>query len=204
MNLSETGESRVNGYLFVLERSLRAFLPRESVRDAVREIESHVRDRVAAADSVPDERAALENILAQLGPPLRVAQAYSAERIVDEAIATGRVVPMLRAVWHLAVTTVVGFGAALGVFVGYAIGVAFIAIAVLKPIFPDNVGVWVGDNTEFPLRIGGTFPAPAGEHLVGGYWVIPIALFAGLAVLVLNHRATKKFLVWWRARRTGL
>src|ERR1700730_17713353 len=119
MNLSKTGESRVNGYLFVLERSLGAFLSRDSVRDAVREIESHVRERVATADDGADERVALENILAQLGPPLRVAQAYSAERIVDEAIATGRVVPMLRAVWHLAVTTVVGFGAALGVFIGY-------------------------------------------------------------------------------------
>ena len=100
VTLTETGESRVNGYLFVLERSLRSFLPLEVVRDAVREIESHVRERVAAADGAPNEREALEKILAELGPPLRVAQAYSAERTVDEAVATGRVVPMLRAVWH--------------------------------------------------------------------------------------------------------
>src|SRR6266850_2316725 len=133
MTLSSTGESRVNGYLFVLERSLAAFLPRDVVRDAVREIESHLRDRVAAATPVPDERTALEKILDELGPPLRVAQAYSAERIIDEAITTGQVVPMLRAVWHLAVTTFVGFGAALGVFIGYAIGLAFVAIAILKP-----------------------------------------------------------------------
>jgi hypothetical protein len=204
MNLSQTGESRVNGYLFVLERSLRAFLPRDTVRDAVREIESHLRDRVAAADGGPDERAVLENILAQLGPPLRVAQAYSAERIVDEAIATGRVVPMFRAIWHLAVTTAVGFGAALAVFIGYAVGIAFIATAVLKPIFPDNVGIWVENGTGFPLRLGATFPAPAGEHVVGGYWAIPIALLVGLTVLVLTHRGTKRFLVWWRSRRTGL
>jgi hypothetical protein len=58
--LSDTGESRVNGYLFVLERSLRTFLPQEVVRDAVREIESHVRERVAAADGMPDERRTLE------------------------------------------------------------------------------------------------------------------------------------------------
>ena len=50
MNLTETGESRVNGYLFVLERSLKTFLPRDVVRDAVREIESHLRERVAAVD----------------------------------------------------------------------------------------------------------------------------------------------------------
>jgi uncharacterized membrane protein len=91
VHLSETGESRINGYLFVLERSLRSFLPPEVVRDAVREIESHLRERVLSADGAPNEREALEKILAELGPPLRVAQAYSAERTIDEAVATGRI-----------------------------------------------------------------------------------------------------------------
>src|SRR6187551_601221 len=109
MQLSETGESRVNGYLFVLERSLKTFLPRDVVRDAVREIESHVRERIAAAEGATDERAALERILAELGPPQRVAQAYSAGRTIDEAVTTGRFVPIVRAIWHLAATTVLGF-----------------------------------------------------------------------------------------------
>ena len=200
MILSATGESRVNGYLFVLERSLNAFLSRETTRDAVREIESHLRERIAAADATPNERDALERILTELGPPLRVAQAYSAERIIDEAIATGRVVPMLRAVWHLAVTTFVGFGAAFGIFVGYAVGLAFVAIAILKPIFPNNVGFWVRDEGELPFRLGANFPGAVGEHVVGGYWVIPIALFMGLGILALNPRGTKKFLSWWRTR----
>ena len=56
-----------------------------------------------------------------------MAKAYSAERIFDEAIATERFVPMLRAVWHLAVTTIVGFSAALGILIGYLFGVAFLA-----------------------------------------------------------------------------
>src|SRR5476649_1251139 len=108
MQLTDTGESRVNGYLFVLERSLKSFLPPEVVRDAVREIESHLRERIASADGAPNEREVVERILAELGPPLRVAQAYSAERTIDEAVTTGRVVPMARAVWHLAVTTLIG------------------------------------------------------------------------------------------------
>ena len=53
MHLSESGESRVNGYLFVLERSLKTFLPHDVVRDAVREIESHLRERIAAVDRAP-------------------------------------------------------------------------------------------------------------------------------------------------------
>ena len=45
MTLTEVGESRINGYLFILERSLRSFLPRETAADAVREVESHIRER---------------------------------------------------------------------------------------------------------------------------------------------------------------
>jgi uncharacterized membrane protein len=113
MVLSDTGEARVHGYLFVLERSLKTFLPTDVVHDAVREIESHLRERIAAVKSLPDERSSIEQILAELGPPLRVAQAYSAERTLDEAVMTGRIVPIVRAICHLAVTTVVGFLAAL-------------------------------------------------------------------------------------------
>jgi HAAS domain-containing protein len=199
VTLSETGESRVNGYLFVLERSLKTFLPGDVVRDAVREIESHVRERVAAADGSPDERTALERILAELGPPLRVAQAYSAERIIDEAVATGRLVPTLRAVWHLAASTVTGFFAGLGLFVGYAIGVSFLIVAALKPIFPNNVGLWTVNG--MPRALGAQFPIPPGSELRGGYWIMPIAAVCGLGVLVITQRGARRFLAWWRMRR---
>jgi len=198
MQLSETGESRVHGYLFVLERSLNTFLPRDVVRDAVREIESHLRERVLAATAAPNEREAVERILAELGPPLRVAQAYSAERTIEEAVATGRLVPIVRAVGHLASTTLIGFFAALGLLVGYLTAFAFVAIAVLKPIFPANVGIrYVGG---FPVALGAQFPLPPGEHMGGGYAIIPFALACGLGIFVGTHRGARAFLSWWRNR----
>jgi len=122
MQLTETGESRVNGYLFILERSLKTFLPPDIVVDAVREIDSHLRERIAAADGAPNERVALEKILGELGPPLRVAQAYSAERVVDEAVITGRVVAMFTALWRVAARTMIGFCVALAASIGYVVG----------------------------------------------------------------------------------
>jgi hypothetical protein len=199
VNLTETGESRVNGYLFVLERSLKTFLPPEIVRDAVREIESHLRERVLAAYAAPNERDALEKILAELGPPLRVAQAYSAERTVDEAVATGHVVPMLRAVWTLALRTFVGSAIATGLFSAYAAGIAFLAIAVLKPIFPNNVGLIGTDRGHWSL--GAQFPLPPGATVHGGYWVIPLSVAAGVGVLVFAQTATRNYLAAWRKRR---
>ena len=199
MHLTETGESRVNGYLFVLERSLKTFLPPDVVRDAVREIESHVRERVTEADAAPNERDALERILSELGPPLRVAQAYSAERTIDEAVATGRFVSIVRAVSHLAVSTIGGFFAALGLLIGYLTAFCFIALAALKPIFPNNVGIQFAHGV--PVGLGAHFPMSPDIDLRGGYWIIPIALFFGLAIFVGTQRGARRYLSWWRGRR---
>jgi hypothetical protein len=204
VTLSEAGSSRVNGYLFVLGRSLATFLPRDSVRDIVREIDSHLRDRIAVTEPLPDERAALERILSELGPPLRVAQAYSIERTVDEAVVSGRFWTIAGAILHVAMSTVSGFFAGFALFCGYTLGTAFVMIAALKPIFPNNVGFWVDDRPEyagFPWRLAGEFPAPLHEHVVGGYWVIPFALVCGLGLLSVTHWCARRFLGWWRARR---
>lgn len=199
MTLSPTGESRVNGYLFVLERSLNTFLPRETARDAVREIESHLRERIASADGAPNERDALERILTELGPPLRVAQAYSAERTIEEAVTTGRFVPIVRAIWQLAATTVTGFFTGLALFVGYVTSIAFMAIAILKPIFPQNVGIELVHGV--PVGLGVHFPVPSDVDLRGGYWIIPLALSFGMGIFIGTHRGARRYLAWWRTRR---
>ena len=200
MELSEIGESRIRGYLYVLERSLNLALPRAVANDAVREIESHLRERVAAVSAGADERALLEQILAELGPPLRVAQAYSAERTIDEAVVTGRVLAVLRAMWQVAISSVLGFLAALGLFVGYAAGFAFLAIGIMKPIYPDNVGFWVVNGEgSLPTSLGMKFPAEGVP--AGGNWVILIGLVCGLGLLVLSHRGARRFLAWFRERR---
>ncbi len=200
MKLSQAGEARVRGYLFILGRSLRSFLPKETVQDALREMESHIRERLDLEAGMPNEDAALERVLDAVGSPLRVAQAYAAEIAIEEAVSTGRLVAIARSVWHLASTTVVGFFAGLGFLVGYTTAVAFLAVAVLKPIFPENVGLFYGHglslgfvHTEELLRTG------MRPH--GGYWVIPLCLGAGLGTLVATHRAARRFLAWWRDRR---
>jgi hypothetical protein len=198
MRLTETGEGRVRGYLFVLRRSLRASLPSDVAQEAFREIESHVRERLEGAAPAPDELAAVEKVLGELGLPARLAQAYCSELAVDEAVASGRIGPVLRALWSLAVSTAAGFAAALVAFVGYTLGASFVAIAALKPIFPENVGLFVVGGV--PRSFGALFPAPAGATVEGGYWVIPVALALGLAVLVATHRASRAFLAWWRGR----
>ena len=116
-------------------------------------------------------------------------------------MATGRIVPIVRAVSHLASTTIVGFFAALGLLVGYLTAFALLAIAVLKPIFPNNVGVQYVRG--FPVGLGAHFPLGPGMELHGGYGVIPVVLVCGLAVVVLTQRGARGFLSWWRNRRVS-
>jgi hypothetical protein len=205
VQLSEAGESRLNGYLFVLQRSLVPSLSRDLVADAVREIESHVRDRVAAAEPIPDERTALEQILMELGPPLRVAQAYAAERAIDEAITTGRVIAVLRAVGQLATTTVIGFFAAILIVMGYIMSVAGLAIAIGKILFPEHTGFWYRDGYDgvlgrWPSNLAIISDPLPGEHPAGGYWVVLIGLIVAVGFFVVTQRGARRFLSWWRGR----
>jgi hypothetical protein len=200
MHLSETGESRVRGYLYVLERSLRTFLPRDEASDAVREVETHIRDRVAEVEPMPNERAALESVLDELGAPLTVARAYSLEVSAEEAVITGRIVPIARSLLRIAALSVGGFFAAIGALIGYMLGISFLAIAILKPFFPENVGIWMRNG--LPQNMGAQFPPPGDQQLVGGFWpVIVISVVLGVAVLVLTHSLVRRMLGGWLSRR---
>jgi len=198
MKISEVGESRVRGYLFVLERSLRTFLPREVVADAAREVESHIRERLDQIPPAADERGAVERVLRELGPPLKVAQAYSLEMTVDEAVATGRVTPMARAFLHVATTTLGGFLAAVIVLWGYVAAAILFSAAVAEPFLPRNV-LFTFDYVV-PLVKFGYPEVPSGVDQ-GGYWVIPYALVCGFGILVAVHRGARGWLTWWIERR---
>jgi hypothetical protein len=201
MNLTETGEARVRGYLYILGRSLRSFMPQDLALDALREVESLIRERIDREDARPSEAEAIARILAEVGPPLQVAQAYSAEMVVEEALSTGGLGAVARALWRLATTTAAGFFAGVALFAGYVVGAAFLVTAALKPIFPENVGLFVVDG--IPRGFGAQFPPPPGAEVWGGYAVIPISLVLGLLVLALTQRAARAFLSWWRMRTSG-
>jgi hypothetical protein len=82
--------------------------------------------------------------------------------------------------------------------IGYAFGLSFLIIAVLKPIFSDNVRLFTAH--DIPMAVGARFPAPL-EAPVGGYWIVPIGLALGFVILIVSHRAARGFLGWWRRRR---
>ena len=201
MILSEAGQTRLRGYMWLLDRALRTRLPQGAAREALKEIHGHINARIAETDARGNEALALERILAELGAPLRVAQAYSADRNLDDAVRTGRLVPIFRSIAHAAFATVFGFIAAIFIFTGYVSGVAFLIIGLAKPIFPNNVGFWrVNGPISIPTSLG--FKWNTAETPAGGNWVILVGVAGGLALLALTHWGARAFLRWYRGRRT--
>src|SRR5260370_33937687 len=90
MTLSDAGEARIRGYLFMLESSLRTFVAPEMATDVAREIESHIRERARESSALPNERDELERLLREFGTPHRIGPAYSIELAGGKALPTGR------------------------------------------------------------------------------------------------------------------
>ena len=113
----------------------------------------------------------------------------------------GRLMAVLRSLFHGATTGVMAFLAAFGLFVGYAMGIAFIIIAIMKPIFPNNVGFWMTPNGIL-VSSGVNFPAVR-EGLVfhTSYWIIPGALLIGLVLVLGTHVLARRWIAWFRSRR---
>ena len=196
MNLSDAGEARIRGYLFMLETSLKTFLKRDVVADAVREVESHIRERVGETEPMPNERDALNRLLDALGPPHRLARAYSAEFAVDEAVSSGRFVAAARAIFALASITTEGFAVAVALLCGYLLSLGCLFVALMKPIFPHNVGVrWV--NGEFRGAGWEVFLEP-GTTVTHGWWLMGICAVVGQILLWITHRGARRYL-----RRVG-
>ena len=191
MKLSDTGESRVRGYLYLLDRSLRSSVSSRLADDAIREVESHIRERVLESPGMPNEREALEALLTKLGSPATVARAYSLELIMEEAAVSGRVVAVLRSIFHAAAMGVSGFFTALLLLFGYSLALGFFIVAMLKPIFPNNTGLWI--HHGFPT-LGVQFPAPEGVAPLGGYAIIPICMLLALASLLITHGAARRWI----------
>jgi uncharacterized membrane protein len=198
MNLSDAGESRVRGYLYMLDNSLRTFLRREVAADAVREVESHIRERVRETAPMPNERDALNRLLDELGPPHRLARAYSAELAVDEAVTSGKVVAVAMAIGKLALLTIEGFFAALGLFAGYMIGLACAVVAIARPFFPKNVGV-VTINGKY-LGAGFHLDLPPDSVVTLGWLVAGVCAVIAIVLLPVTHLLGRKYLRRVQAR----
>lgn len=171
-------QARIDTYLVNLRRCLGA-LPADEVNDILREIRGHILERAEASGELTNEK--LVEILKALGKPEDIAPLYHADAMVARARTSFSPMQMLMTTARWGMMSVFGFVAFVIGLAGYGMGVGLIVSAILKPIFPENVGAFIGPHS---FTIGLAYPAPPPQDELLGWWLIPVCLVAGPLFLI--------------------
>jgi hypothetical protein len=192
MTMAGDTQQKVEAYLGRLRQLLRG-MNAEDAREIIDELRSHLMDRVAASGEATD--AGVDAALAALGSPEELANEYLTHHLLARAEASRSPVRILESLFRWASLSVAGFFVLVGSIMGYFLGIVFLLVAALKPFHPQTAGLWLlrgsAGDPEISIRLGfGTVPA-AGRDVLG-WWIVPIGLLAGCAVLML----TTRFALW--------
>ncbi len=160
--------------------------------ELVSEIRSHIVERLEDHSRPVDE--VVEQTLTGLGTPEVLAARYQTEGLLQRASTTMSPLLLLRATMRWAMTGIRGFFAFWLLFVGYFAAAAFYLCAILKPFFPDRVGLFWGPY-EYGLGFRAGDEPPSVELL--GMWFPPVALALGCLCII----GTTKFVRWMISKR---
>jgi hypothetical protein len=179
------GAIRLQAYLRQVRHGLTG-LPADEVDDIEGEIRSHVLDRLSGA-AMTDT--AVEGALKGFGPARDLAGLYLAERMAERVEARRSPWLILKTVWRLGGLSMRAFFVFLVSLVGYVTGAGFLLCALLKPVMPSRVGLWVSEGTTLDdLSFSFGITDRPGVHEVLGWWIIPVSLVLGLLCLWLTWR----------------
>lgn len=166
----------IENYFAQLDSKM-ADLPQNQRQDFLMELRAHVMDRLeqVAAPSEQDCR----NVLDALGTPDEIARQYRMELLLKRASWRISPISVLRTTLRWTVAGVQGYLVFIVALIGYLISASFYITALLKPIFPRNVGLFIGHQG---VQIA-AFPLPSGHEVLGSYF-IPVAVILGFGITV--------------------
>lgn len=174
-------DQALEAYIAKLERALRS-LAADERQAIIAEIKSHIDDRTMST-GMP-----LADTLDKLGDPLELAQAYLDQRKLEDAVVHSAHGTLLITILERAGRSLAAALIGLGAVTFYLCSIVFAAMAVLKPILPQQVGLWSGPNLH-AFAILDHAPTNATEHL--GYGIIPISLVLGVLSFLIGRALTR-------------
>jgi hypothetical protein len=167
-----TSNAMIDSYFAALETQL-SDLPQPKREEVVRELRAHVFDRIEqiAAPSDNDCR----TVLQALGTPAEIGRQYRLELLLSKSAWKISPWKMLRTLFRWTLTGIQGYIVFIIALIGYTMAASLYITALLKPLFPHNVGIFLSDHSLNLAR----FPEPpSGVEVLGPYY-IPIAVVAG-------------------------
>jgi hypothetical protein len=178
----------VEGYLARVRVALRG-LPEVEVDEILRELRSHI------VEVGPGQGLGIESALRSLGDPVELAKRYRAQNQMAVAECSGSPLVILQGLR----ASRTGFKrvAATVLYVFGYINVVMLWAAALDKLFaPASTGLW-----HIPGRLGSWTVvtdgrAPAGARELLGWWFVPVAVLAGVALRYAIDRIAQ----WWIRR----
>ncbi len=215
--LSVDAPKQVEQYLERLRKAL-GRMPAAEREELVEEIRSHILERLEAQSPITEQ--ALFEILAAVGDPGGLAAQYKTEAMLRRAATTRSPWVLLRTTLRWATTGVAGFVAFSVTLFGYGCATVAYLCALLKPVFPARIGLWLDPQSTltlgyratrlaaetygisvrppafFVLGTLGPTDGPARELL--GPWLFPVTLLLGVFCVFVTT-----VFVRWYIRRFG-
>lgn len=173
-----TNDAQIESYLSALRTHLGPMTLAER-EEIVREIAAHIRDSSEQTES------SVAAVLARLGPPQHLAAQYRDGLLIRRASRSLSPILLLRGAARLATKGVSGIFVFFVGVIGYVMGAGFVLSALMKPILPENTGLWIRDGVV--VSSGTVFPPPGPPaHEILGMWYLPIALIMGSLTLLFT------------------
>ncbi|MHB8077716.1 MAG: HAAS signaling domain-containing protein [Candidatus Krumholzibacteriia bacterium] len=164
-------------------------LPESEREEIVRETAAHLLDRLAADGAAGSPGGAL----GELGEPEAYAARFVSNYRISSALASGSPVALATQVLRLLGTSAWAFCGGTVVLIFYTFAFGMLIVGLAKPIAPSQTGLFLGPGGGFSLGIIDA-ASRAGAREALGYWLIPLALIAGVLLLLLAKRLSRAFL----------
>jgi len=184
MTEQERAAQLLEDYIKQLGGSLSILQARER-QEIIQEVQGHLQDRLERCDTLED----FQQTLQEFGPPdeyaRRFVETYRASQASDSASLWQILQQGLRVIGHR-------FSVALSLLMLsflYLLSISLVLVGLLKPLFPESVGLWLSWN-PFSFRFGmGLQPVTTPEVL--GYWIIPLSILLGVGLFIVTNRLSR-------------
>jgi len=152
------------------------------------DLEAHLSDSYAAGDSRQPEAVRLQAAIGRLGRPVDYLRPLLADELLDHGTRSYHPAPIAQGLYHnlRAGSSRAVLGAAFGL--GYLLLAAFTAMALLKPLWGEHVGLFRQPDGTVNF---GIVADTAGAHELLGLWIIPIALATAALLYVVLTRSLR-------------
>jgi len=157
-------------------------LPTTQHTDILAEALAHIRERL-------EQGLPIDQVLQGFGDPKAYAASFQEDYLITAALEKKQILPMLSVLLRWTRKSLIGFLGFIGVITFGSTALASLACMALKPLYPQNIGLWASDH-EFNLGFRDKLSDAHLAQDLAGIWIYPILLvmiilFSGLTWLTL-------------------